>query len=409
MSREDLLKNLAQKGFLSVFLTIVNAFSWYFPLHSFFTSTLESFQIGHTLVLEVYGTYYLGVIFFAIAGTVIVHKVVSRKNLLILWMLVGVVASLLLAQMKSMQNQETYLFVTALTLGISLGVGFPSCLAFFADYGRTENRGKLGGITYCISSIGIFAMALLIVLLPSFEALVIFAVWRIVGLIIFSAMTSKDRNSEDRREVGYFQIVRERSFILYFIPWLMFCLVNFLEGPVLKNFFSAEFFNLIPIMEFGIGGIVALIGGIFADLVGRKRIIIFGYIMLGVGYAILGLFSNEIISWYLYITVDGIAWGIFGLFFFLVIWGEIAENRIKDKFYLLGIMPFLASTYIELLVEPYAGAISVFASFSLASFFLFVAILPLIYAPETLPEKTIKDRELKSYLEKAQKVKEKYA
>jgi hypothetical protein len=31
-----------------------------------------------------------------------------------------------------------------------------------------------------------------------------------------------------------------------------------------------------------------------------------------------------------------------------------------------------------------------------------------MYAPETLPEKTIKDREIKNYLEKAQKEAEKY-
>jgi hypothetical protein len=48
-------------------------------------------------------------------------------------------------------------------------------------------------------------------------------------------------------------------------------------------------------------------------------------------------------------------------------------------------------------------------AFSFASFFLFLAVIPLMYAPETLPEKTIKDRELKSYLEKAQKVKEEYS
>src|SRR4030043_2166849 len=147
MSRDGVLKDLTQRGFLSVFLTIVNAFSWYFPLHSFFTSTLEGFQIEHTLVLEIYGAYYIGVILFAIVGTVIVHKLLNRKNLLIIWMLIGAVASLLLAPMTSMQNQETYLFVIAFTLGVSLGLGFPSCLAFFAEYGRAENRGKLGGIT----------------------------------------------------------------------------------------------------------------------------------------------------------------------------------------------------------------------------------------------------------------------
>ena len=36
-----------------------------------------------------------------------------------------------------------------------------------------------------------------------------------------------------------------------------------------------------------------------------------------------------------------------------------------------------------------------------------MAVIPLMYAPETLPEKTMKDRELKSYVEKAQKLAQK--
>jgi hypothetical protein len=49
------------------------------------------------------------------------------------------------------------------------------------------------------------------------------------------------------------------------------------------------------------------------------------------------------------------------------------------------------------------------AAFSLASFFLFLAILPLIYAPETLPEKRIQERKIKKYAEEAKKVVEKQA
>jgi hypothetical protein len=45
---------------------------------------------------------------------------------------------------------------------------------------------------------------------------------------------------------------------------------------------------------------------------------------------------------------------------------------------------------------------------SIASFFLFLAVIPLFYAPETLPEKEIKERELKGYIEKAKKIKEKH-
>jgi hypothetical protein len=48
------------------------------------------------------------------------------------------------------------------------------------------------------------------------------------------------------------------------------------------------------------------------------------------------------------------------------------------------------------------------AAFSVAAFFLFLAVLPLISAPETLPEKKMELRRLRSFAEEAQKAKEKY-
>jgi len=80
----------------------------------------------------------------------------------------------------------------------------------------------------------------------------------------------------------------------------------------------------------------------------------------------------------------------------------------KEKYYLIGVLPFLISSYIQILFTPYAELIDVSAAFSLASFFLFLAVLPLLYAPETLPERKIKLRQLRKYVEKAKKVKEKH-
>ncbi|HUK85621.1 MAG TPA: hypothetical protein VLU95_07150, partial [Candidatus Acidoferrum sp.] len=57
--------------------------------------------------------------------------------------------------------------------------------------------------------------------------------------------------------------------------------------------------------------------------------------------------------------------------------------------------------------RPYIGAtqplIQPFLAFSFASFFLFIAVIPLMVAPETLPEKVMKDQDLMSYAEKALK------
>ena len=55
------------------------------------------------------------------------------------------------------------------------------------------------------------------------------------------------------------------------------------------------------------------------------------------------------------------------------------------------------------MLSPLLTAIDTTLVFSFASVFLFLAVLPLIYAPETLPEKLMKDRDLKSYVENAKK------
>jgi MFS family permease len=164
----------------------------------------------------------------------------------------------------------------------------------------------------------------------------------------------------------------------------------------------------VPVAEYAIGGVIAFIGGYISDLIGRKIVIAFAFASLGIGYAILGLFPYNLISWYTYVVVDSISVGIFALAFFIVIWGEVAADKPKEKYFLLGAMPYLILSYLGIVLQPYIDFISVSSALSLAAFFLFLAILPLMYAPETLPEKQIKDRELRHYVEKAKKVKEKY-
>jgi MFS family permease len=232
-------------------------------------------------------------------------------------------------------------------------------------------------------------------------------IWRTLGLILFLLIKPKQEHGQGRAEI-FWSAITEKSLLLYLIPWIMFCLINFFEFPIVTNFFGTDFVLLILIAEYGIGGLSALIGGWFADSVGRKRIVILGFIMLGIGYAVLGLFSNIILSWYLYMILDGIAWGIFSLMFYLVIWADLARDRIKEKYYLIGVLPFIFSGYIQILFTPYAQSIPISVAFSLASFFLFLAVLPLLYAPETLSEKEIEKKRLQKYLGDVEKVKKKY-
>jgi accessory gene regulator protein AgrB len=91
------------------------------------------------------------------------------------------------------------------------------------------------------------------------------------------------------------------------------------------------------------------------------------------------------------------------------LWGDLGQPSGRERYYAIGTIPFFIAGILELVVGPYVSLIPPEAAFSLAAFFLFLAILPLLYAPETLPEKKIHERELRQYVEKAKRVKKKYA
>jgi MFS family permease len=415
MARKSAINRvLLRSDFLSVFIVVVNAFSWYFPLYVFLESTLEKSQVGPTFLRVAFGVQLVAIVGSAMVGTALVKKFPNRDAFLSVWMFLGIITSILMVTLET--SNMVYILIVSLLSGISLGLGFPSCLAYFGDYSIEENRGRLAGITFFGSSLCMFFISLLL----SFSTLVvgalILAAWRGIGLFLFLlARWKQDYHKENMIEVSYRSVLLHKPLLLYLVPWIMFCLINFLERPVVTtraphDFFGEDVALFMSVTEFGIGGFVALLNGWFADSVGRKRVVIFGFIILGIGYAVLGLFSSIIFSWYLYLILDGVAWGIFTLVFYLVIWAELAGNRIKEKYYLIGVLPFIVSSYIEKLLSPtpYAELIPVSAAFSLASFFLFVAVLPLIYAPETLPEKKIELRRLRKYVDKAKEVREKH-
>ena len=142
------------------------------------------------------------------------------------------------------------------------------------------------------------------------------------------------------------------------------------------------------------------------DLVGRKRLAIVGFVMLGLSYSILGFFNVDLKPvWYVHGVMNGISWGILYVLFIVTIWGDLSHEAPSDKFYALGVSPFFISKMLQLTIDSQIiAAISISTIFSFTALFLFLAVLPLVYVPETLSEKVIKARELKTYLEKAQKI-----
>ena len=366
----------------------------------------ESLASDPNTILVLRAIYYAAAIFSALIGSILPQRI-NRLYLLYFWMILGVVASLLPALSQSVAITQAS--VIALLFGISFGVGIPPCFAYFADSTLIENRGRISGIVFLAANLSALPLAILLTTFHLTMNAVILAVWRVSGLFLFALLKPEEKISSTRKTISFRSVLQNRSFVLYFIPWLMFSLIDVFEKSLLKGFIGLELYRLILSIEPLIASLAAFVGGVLCDTIGRKRVVIYGFVSLGIAYAIIGIAPNFLVSWYLYLLVDGVAAGILWVLFILVVWGDLAQPNSSEKYYMIGNIHFLIYGSLPLLLVPLAAEVPAYAAFSLASFFLFLAVLPLMYAPETLPEKKIKLRQLRGYIEQAKKVREKYS
>jgi MFS family permease len=401
--------SIGEKGFLVITILFLSVFGWYSMRTPMITSILSGIDITHTQNLAIWATFYVSIIGSSIVGTFLSNKV-GKLKFLYTWTALGVVISFLPALLTNVTLLQVWSI--SLLLGASFGLGVPSCLAYFADCTVVENRGRIGGVTFLIANISV---PLLTILFSAFDLAtisVIFALLRGMGLIVFFQKPEKQPSSQITTSVSFVSILRDRTFLLYFVAWFMFPLVDRFERVLVDRFLIGWMPNLLDIMgvvEPLVAGLSILIAGLLCDWIGRKKIVLSGFVAIGIAYAIIGFVPYSVYSWYFYFIADGVAVGIFSLIFVLILWGDLAQSASSEKYYTLGSIPFFLSGVIPLLLtQSFIGQVEIYTAFSLASFFLFVAVMPLMFAPETLPQKKIELRRLRKFAEDAKKAKEKY-
>jgi MFS family permease len=397
------LPTTGKKTTLGIIFLVSNAFAWYYVVINFLSDILKD----NPLASWVWLVHFCGIIFSALLGTYLTKKVGGRSRFLTLWMILGIISSF--AVMLVSIADISIIVLTSLFLGISLGLGMPNCMGYFNDYVSLENRGKMAGIIILFSGIGMLGLGLFLsygITVVSF----VLILWRTLALAVFRfAPLPREDQKKQIDKSSYRSIFSKQSFLLYFVPWVMFSLVNYLATPIVADIIEEGFFAILIMIQTGLTAVFALIGGLFVDSIGRKRVAMIGFAMLGIGYAVLGLYPYETFSWFFNIVTDGIAWGLFFVTFVVTIWGDLSYTEPSDKYYAVGVLPFFISKLLELLIGSNLSAlVTPTALFSFIAFFLFIAVLPLVYAPETLPERKIRERELKNYIDKARKTKEKY-
>jgi MFS family permease len=391
---------------------VANALIWYFYAFGFLRSTIAAANFLNSEI-AILGVNFLGIAAATLFGSVLIYKFGRRIKFIVYWILSGVFLSLLPLAVDI--TVLPLLMVFSTLVGAYFGLGLPICLGYLAASTEPGNRARLGGVTFLCVFLGFFLLSNMSIEGIAFNAIAL-ALFKLGGFVALFFLKPEEEYVNKRDQQSYVSIFRHRSFILYFVPWLMFAVVNYTAVPIVNNIgdnigrvFNDEFVQFSPVIENITAAIFAVVFGFLADFVGRKRLILTGFSLLGVGYAFLGLLQNNIYAWWFYIFSDGVAWGAFYTIFIMTLWGDLSGEKSSEKYYAVGSLPFLFSNFMRLTVDSYIGEVGVAAVFSFASFFLFLAVLPLMYAPETLPEKNIRDRELKIYVEKAQKIREKYS
>ena len=392
---------ISLRKFLALVFLFSSSFAWFLSFFNRFDD-IFSFFINSEFWLNIGNLFFLlSVIASAFIGSIIVDKV-DRKKLLFFLTLFGFLSSV---PLLFLQDANVALFLCIL-LGASFGPLLPLVQSYFADSTIPEERGRVSG--FLILSIFVFAVfAMLVIELfdsNSIGILLITIGLKLTGFLPF-LFVSIDNKVEKTRP--WLQVLKYKDFGIYLLAYILFnvCsgLVTFIwDGRPVSDEFLAANHSAMVLRYFGIA-ILAVFTGFYADKFGRKKPVISGVILLGVAYALVGL-SLTPFTYFLQLIISGLAWGIL-IVIYNVLPGDLAFSGSEYKFYTLGIIiPFILYTGINsggrfLIFNPPLDVFSTILSIS-----LFLSVIPILYAVETLSESKIRNIRLREHIKKVQKV-----
>lgn len=397
---EDL--KISRRKIIALTLLISGTLAWFFLLSGYlydiFTNMTPTEPLWKNYFNIGQGLFYGFAIFSAVIGGFI-GKTIDRRKLLITWILLGTFSTLL----PVFFHGPIFLIISSSLLGISLGLGLPISMAFLGDCTVVEERARISGLiiltTFLIAFIGKLVVRTLS--LELLGALVLFALIRLMSVSALAIEKCDARQIKIETQVPK---VAYRDFLYYLFPWVMFCIaaglaINLI--PVTLEYASAvSLGNNLRFISIAIFGVIS---GIVADRIGRKPPIIIGLIMLGFSFALLG-FSMSYSSVIIYLVTSGIAWGLFFVIF-LAVPGDLSISGSREKCYAVGYTLPLGILFTLSAIPGWAIFSNSSSSISqLFSLILFLSIVPILLAKETLPREKVHDRQMKEHLENIEKL-----
>jgi MFS family permease len=398
---EDL--KIRRRKFAAVSLFNLGSLAWFFLLLFYMSDIFASMTQNDPF----WGYHNIGqilffgfAIFWSITTSFIAGKV-SRRKLLISSIFLGTFSTILMALLQGTISAA----VLSLLAGMSLGLGLPSSMALVADYTVVEERARVSGTII----FGTFVTAILIIALIRIlnlgvlGDLLLFAAVRATS---FSALVIDkcDNPSPMLKKENRLTSTAYKEFFFYFFPWVMFGVASSLAWNLIPTTVYPTEIALGTTLRYVFIAVFGLVAGFMADRFGRKQPIIIGLIVLGVGFALLGFnFSGTTVI--AYVALSGVTWGLFFVVF-LAVPGDLSVVGSREKFYALGyILPLAGMFSLVAIPGPDLSPILKASSFAqLLSIILFLSIIPILRAKETLPKQKIQERKMKEHVKRIGKL-----
>jgi MFS family permease len=375
-----------------------SSFGWFYLLHLFLLEALfKPFNITEPETVMIRMIFYVSITLSALLGSTLSEKI-ARRHLLRIWVLSGTI----LTAIPLLFQEYTGYILLDIALGTSFGIGFPSCMAQIVEWTSIEERSRVYGLV--ILTMFAYSSGLAIVLTSAnLSALELIEVGIILRAISVIPLLLQRYDQAERKRNTWRSSLSTRGLSLYLLPWLMFLLATGVLSLIELHIRVVYAFD--PYVVLGLGlqylslSIFAFISGAIGDYYGRKRALMPGLALLGLSYLFFSVITSPM-TYLIMKLITGIAWG-FIVTNVLTVLGDLAATAQSEKMFAIGgVAPLIFSLAPQGLAI--ALEVNIDASLIIAPLggLLFVSMIPLFYAVETLPEDKRHARLFRDYLKK---------